>query len=125
MVTEPAQSTVATFASGLSAGALALFGVTYLGLLWALIGAVVSLMFTPPQSRGLALVAVVGGMFTGAVLGDIAVLAVVLAFPSAPLALTSKIHLGFAFIIGAGAKRILGALIEMLVKRIGKAGGEA
>ena len=122
MVTLPAQSTVATFASGLSAGALALFGVSYLGLLWALIGAVVSLMFTPPQSRGLALAAVVGGMFTGAALGD---LVMVLIDGSMSVAVAAKLHIGMAFMIGAGAKRILGALIETLVKRIGKAGGEA
>lgn len=122
ITSEPAQSTVATFASGLSAGALALFGVSYLGLLWALIGAVVSLMFTPPQSRSLALTAVVGGMFTGAALGD---LVMVIIDGSMSTAITAKLHIGVAFVIGAGAKRILGEAIEFVVTRMRKARGEA
>lgn len=118
------QSGVATFASGLSSGAIALFGVSYLGLLWALIGAIVSLMFTPPQSRKAALFAVIGGMFTGAALGDLAIVLLQSWIHVADV-VADKLHIGVAFVVGAGAKQFLGKIIELALLKLGKDGGGA
>lgn len=122
MVSEPAQSTISTFAAGLSAGALALFGVTYLGMLWALIGALTALMFAEQQNRGKALASVVGGMFVGAVMSD---LLMYMIDAQATSKLASATHLGIAFIGGAGSKRILSAAIDAVVNRIRLFGGKS
>jgi hypothetical protein len=118
MVPEPAQSTVSTFAAGLSAGAIALLGVTYYGLLWALIGAVVSLLFAPRQTRGQALAAVIGGMFGGAVISDLVVYVI-----DGSGKMPQAVHLAVAFVSGAGLKQILSAAIDALVGRIRSFGG--
>lgn len=119
-MTEPAGITISTFAAGLSAGSLALFGVTYHGLLWALLGAIVSLMFAPPQSRKQALAAVIGGMLGGAVLSDLAQLLL----PSATdERVKSGVHLALAFGIGYGAKALMAAALESALKRIRALGG--
>lgn len=116
---EPAATTISTFAAGMSAGALALFGVTFHGLLWALLGAIVSLMFTPPQSRKAAIAAVLGGMLSGAVLSDTIVALLSFALDEK---LRAGIHLGLAFLIGGGAKQVLSALLTMILSRIEGAG---
>lgn len=127
---EPAQSFIGAVAAGLSAGALSLFGVSYFGILWALFGALVGVMFSPPQDRKQVLAAVIGGTLMGAVLGDLgmALLLVMVGDTSVLKALpdvTKGLHLGVSFIIGAGAKLFLGAMLSAIVNRITKAGGQA
>ena len=123
-ITTTASATISDFAAGLAAGSLALFGVTYHGLLWALFGALVSLLFTSPQTRPAASAAVIGGMLSGAVLSDLVLLLLVTTLPSLPASIATSIHLAMAFVVGAGAKPILTALVSTIIRKLKKYGGD-
>jgi crotonobetainyl-CoA:carnitine CoA-transferase CaiB-like acyl-CoA transferase len=77
---EPTSASLAAFAAGLSAVTLALFGVDYYSLLYALIGALLALARSEQMGRGRAVVYVLLATFAGAVLGNLA--AAQLASPS-------------------------------------------
>lgn len=90
-------------AAGISSVTLALFGLAYLSLLWAFIGAVAILVFTPPEKRGVALLAVGLSGLVGAALGTAA--AKFIGGGDAAL-------MAGSLIFGAGAKPFLSSLIE-------------
>jgi hypothetical protein len=120
MVPEPTNSAVQVFVSGLSATILSIVGVTFHGLLWALFGAIVALIFSAPAQRGKAVFSVMAAMLCGAVMADL-VLAIAMGNVSDRTA--GGLHLGAAFVIGGGAKPIFTACINAAVARINAAGG--
>jgi hypothetical protein len=124
MVPEPTHSAVQVAIAGFSATILSITGVTFHGLLWGMLGALVALLITPPQDRGKAVVAVFCGALCGAVLSDLGLsLAVGLTGLSEKTA--ESMHLGAAFLIGGGAKQIFAAGINLLVsKMMPKAAGQ-
>lgn len=134
MSPEPAQTIVSSFVAGISSATLTLFGVSYFSLLWGLIGAVVMLFFTPSQPQDPSLtpmmnkIRVVGTVmasaFTGAILSDLLlILFAMLLKATATMVLapevSDKLHLVFAFVVGAGAKRFLGSIILAALAKIG------
>lgn len=118
MVPEPTHSAVQIAVAGFSATVLTITGVTFHGLLWGALGALVMLMMTAPQERGKALLAVFCGALCGAVLADMA-LAALTSFAPLPDKTAESLHLGAAFIIGGGSKQIFSALIARFVTKIG------
>lgn len=113
-MSEPTASVVA---AGVTGAVLAVLGVPYLALLWSMIGAVVAVVFTPPESRSSALLAVIASGISGAALGagvtDIAGrMMPALSNSNAILILTSLLS-------GAGAKPLVSAGIARLQKLIG------
>lgn len=122
MVPEPAHSAVQIAVAGFSAAVLTITGVTFHGLLWGGIGALVMLMITPPSDRGRALLAVACGAVTGAVLSDL-LIGLLLGMTSVSEKNAESMHLGAAFLIGGGFKRIFSAGIDMLVARMAAKGG--
>jgi hypothetical protein len=69
---EPTSATIAATLAGLSAITLALFGVDYYSLLYALIGAMFALFKSEQMSWGRAVVYVLLATLAGAVLGNLA-----------------------------------------------------
>ncbi len=116
MVPEPASSAVQVIVAGISATIFTITGVTFHGLLWGMLGAIVMLMMTPPQERGRAIFAVFCGAVCGAVLSDM-LLGVATAFAGVPDKTAESMHLGSAFIIGGGFKQIFSAMIAWAVAR--------
>lgn len=103
-------------AAGVTGAVVAILGVPYLALLWATIGAVIAMVFTPPESRSSAILAVIAGGLAGAALGhggtDIASrMAPSLAGSNAILILAS-------LVCGAGAKPIVSTAIARVQKMI-------
>ena len=121
MISEPAQSTIATFSAGLSAGVIAVLGVTYLSLLWGLFGALVGLMIVGPQGKGNAILSVIVGMLTGAVLAEGITTAISPAFTPRGI---QSVEVALAFVIGCGSKQIMSAVIFKLIERIKSYGGQ-
>lgn len=123
MVPEPANSAAQATIAGVSAMVLAVTGVTFHGLLWALAGAVVALMFARPEpdtarTRAKVLATIFAATLTGAVMADL-IAALLEGGGLLPPTAANAAHLGLAFIIGAGAKRILNAAIDKLVGTLG------
>lgn len=123
MVPEPANSAAQSVIAGMSATVLALTGVTFHGLLWALAGAVVALMFARPEpdtvtTRAKVLASIFASMLVGAVMADL-IAAILENAELIKPATAHAMHLGLAFVIGAGAKRILNAAIDKVVAALG------
>lgn len=98
-----ATSGAQVIAAGISSVTLAIFGLSYLSLLWAFIGAVAILVFTPPEKRGVALLAIGLSGLVGAALGT----AIAKFLGGGDSALIAA-----SLICGAGAKPLLSTLIE-------------
>jgi hypothetical protein len=119
-MTEP--TTAGSLAAALSAAALALFGVPWLALLWSTIGAVVMLVFTPPESRAGAILTVVASALVGAALGHAGVEMAERLVPA--LAGVQALQIMAALVCGAGAKPLLTTAIERAQRLIaGRAEG--
>jgi crotonobetainyl-CoA:carnitine CoA-transferase CaiB-like acyl-CoA transferase len=68
---DPTSASLAALAAGLSTVTLALFGVDYYSLLYALIGALLALARSEQMGRGRAVAYVLLATLTGAVLGNL------------------------------------------------------
>lgn len=126
IATEPV-SWITSFVAGLSAGVLALFGVSYLSFVWAFFGALVMALISPPSTnKGAVLVSVFCGTMSGAVLSNLVMaLGVAVMFKDATPAAMNFVLMGLAFLIGAGFKQIIEALLKRVIDRIANAGGPA
>ena len=98
-----ATSGAQVLAAGISSVTLALFGLTYLSLLWAFIGAIGIMIFTPKEDRGAALVIVGISGLLGAAFGTAAAKFIGGGDPAL---------MASCAIFGAGAKPILSQAIE-------------
>lgn len=106
----------ATLAAGLTGAVLAALGVPYLALLWATIGSVVALVFTPPESRSSAILAVIAGGLSGAAFGHGGTDIAGRVMPS--LAGSDAILIFASLVCGAGAKPLVSAGIARVQKLI-------
>lgn len=107
-----ASAVQATFA-GISSVTMALFGLQYLALLWAFIGAIAILVFTVPENKGRTLVTIAFSGLIGAAAGTAAARFIGGAEAAQHAA---------CLLFGAGAKPILSTAIEALQARIRRAG---
>ena len=115
-MTDPTTSTAAAgLAASISGVTLALFGVEYYALLWALVGALLAMSAAASMSRGRAIVYVALSTLVGAALGHGA-LALLDTQNRALLILGSLAG-------GAGAQQIVSTLIAAVSRRIDKLGG--
>lgn len=109
------ENIVSTVLAGITGGIGALLGVPYLVVVWAFIGAIGALVFTPPESKSSAALTVLLSALIGAGLGNAA--AQFIGGGNASL-----IAAGLLF--GAGAKPILSSAVAALQARIKKAGDQ-
>ena len=116
-MTEPTTSAAAAgIAASISGVTLALIGVDLHALLWSLVGALFVMGEAPSMGRVRAVFYIVLTMLVGAALahGLMAVAGV-----QNPYILN-----GLAVVFGAGAQRVVSALIKAAESKIGKLGGE-
>lgn len=115
-MSEPTSAAAAGIAASISGVTLALIGVEWYALLWSLIGALFVMGEAPSMGRARAVLYVVLTMLIGAALAH-GLMAVAGLQNRAML-------IGLSVVFGAGAQRVVSALIKAAEGRIGKIGGE-
>jgi hypothetical protein len=116
-MTEPTTSTAAAgLAASLSGVTMALIGVEWYALFWSLIGALFVMGESPSMGRGRAVLWVVLTMLIGAALAH--------GFVAAFDLKNRAILIGFSAVFGAGAQRVVSALIRAAESKIDKFGGD-
>lgn len=108
-MTDQALPTATLLASWLSAATMALLGVEYVALLWGFFGALFSLRLTPPETRVAAAVTILLSTLAGAALAGVI---------AAKIGGGKNEQIAAAFIVGAGAKLIVSALLEGVANRL-------
>lgn len=114
-MTDPASSmTLGGLAGAISGATLALLGVDYYSLLWALVGAMLALGQSAAMTRGRAVVYVILSTLIGAALG------------SAAVVLAGQGHRALlilaSVVAGAGAQLLVGAILQAALQRIAALG---
>lgn len=124
MIPETSAATAALMAA-VSAATMAVFGVDYYSLLWALVGAMLAVTLSEKMSRGRAIVYVLLSMLVGAVLGNV----VGLRFEHAPKVLLNALCAlggitaqGIASALLAAAPRVTDAIVRKIEARLGGGG---
>jgi len=109
-------SIAAAIVTGLSGFTLAMLGVDYYSLLWALVGAFLALFQGAPMGRVRAMLFMVLSTLIGAALGT----GGIDAFGSD----STKLLIVFSLVSGYGAQLLMSTLLGASVKRIDKLGGD-
>lgn len=116
-MTEPTTSAAAAgLAASLSGITLALLGVEYYALLWALVGALLAMSAAASMTRGRAIAYVALSTLVGAAFGHFAI--AMLGAANRPLLII------FSLVGGAGAQQLVFTAIAAIASRIAKTGGE-
>lgn len=106
-------TTVAIFVSSLSATLLAVLGVDYYSLLWAVVGSVGALLYTAPTTRSRAAFTVAVSTLMGAALGT---------FVAERMGGSRSVLIVFAIVCATGPQLLINALLSRLVTTINREG---
>lgn len=106
-------SSLAVAVASISAAVLALLGVDYYALLWGVIGAVFSLLYSDPIGRRRAIITVLVSSFVGAAVGS----------AIAEQSGARSLLIVAALICAAGARPIVATGIQVVVSRVGRLAG--
>lgn len=104
-------TTVAVIVSSLSATLLALLGVDYYSLLWAIVGSVGALLYSAPTSKGRAVFSVCLSALMGAALGTAV---------AENLAGSRSVLIVASIVCSTGPQLLINALLSRLVSAINK-----